>query len=240
MNNQPDTSARMADGVCPGPDQTSSLFMPGRRSVIKAGVGGLLGLMLADALQTAGAQPQKGSSKSGKPKACILLWMNGGPSHLDTWDPKPGAVTGGPFKAIKTRAADMPICEHLPQVADVADKIAIVRSMTSKEGNHQRAQYLMHTGYTPNPTIVHPSLGAWVTEELADPHFDLPSFVSISGPSYGAGFLGVQYGPLVVQTPGQMPQNVAYATGVTPTRFDKRQEALAMLEGDALSPAKSV
>jgi uncharacterized protein (DUF1501 family) len=232
MNNQPDTSARMADGVCSGPDQTSSLFMPGRRSVIKAGVGGLLGLMLADALQTAGAQTQKGSSKSGKPKSCILLWMNGGPSHLDTWDPKPGAVTGGPFKAIKTRAADIQICEHLPQVADVADKIAIVRSMTSKEGNHQRAQYLMHTGYTPNPTIVHPSLGAWVTEELADPHFDLPSFVSISGPSYGAGFLGVQYGPLVVQTPGQMPQNVAYATGVTPTRFDKRQEALAMLEGD--------
>ena len=140
--------------------------------------------------------------------------MNGGPSHLDTWDPKPGAATGGPFKSIKTRASGVEICEHMPQIADVADHLAIVRSMTTKEGNHQRAQYLMHTGYTPNPTVTHPSLGAWVSEELGDPNYDLPNFVSIQGPSYSAGFLGVQYGPLVVQNFAQPLQNIQYASNV--------------------------
>jgi hypothetical protein len=107
-----------------------------------------------------------------------------------------------------------------------------VRGMSSKEGNHQRAQYLMHTGYAPNPTITHPSLGGWVSEEMGDPKFDLPSFVSISGPSLSAGFLGVQNGPFVVQTPGQPVQNIAYAQNVNVGRFDARQQALAMLEDD--------
>jgi len=218
-------------GCCPGP--VDAFTRPDRRGFVKVGLGGMLSMMFAQWLdpRTALAQAASGAPPK-KAKACILLWMNGGPSHLDTWDPKPGAATGGPFTAIKTRSPEIQICQHLPQVADVSDKIAIVRGMSSKEGNHQRAQYLMHTGYTPNPTIQHPSLGAWVTEELADPKFDLPSFVSISGPSYGAGFLGVQYGPLVVQTPGQMPQNVAYAQNVNNTRFDLRQEALGMLESD--------
>ena len=218
-------------GSCPGP--VDAFTRPDRRGLIKVGLGGALSMMFAQWLdpRTAMAQAQSGAPPK-QAKACILLWMNGGPSHLDTWDPKPGAVTGGPFKAINTRAKDIQICEHMPQVADVADKIAIIRSMSSKEGNHQRAQYLMHTGYTPNPTVTHPSLGAWVTEELADPKFDLPSFVSISGPSYGAGFLGVQYGPFVIQTPGQLPQNVGYAQNVNAGRFDLRQDALHLLESD--------
>lgn len=218
-------------GSCPGP--VSSFTSTDRRGFVKVGLGGMLSLMFAQWLdpRTAFAQAQAGAPPR-KAKACILLWMNGGPSHLDTWDPKPGAATGGPFTAINTRAQGVQVCQHLPQVADVADHLAIVRGMTSKEGNHQRAQYLMHTGYTPNPTVTHPSLGSWVSEELGDPKFDLPSFVSISGPSMGAGFLGVQYGPLVVQTPGQMPQNIAYAPNVNVERFDMRQNALSMLESD--------
>ena len=104
--------------------------------------------------------------------------------------------------------------------------------MSSKEGNHQRAQYLLHTGYSPNPTVTHPSLGGWVNQELGDPTSDLPNFVSISGPSIGAGFLGVQYGPLVIQQAGQLPQNIAYASNVNEARFDSRQKALGMLEND--------
>ncbi|MCW3095926.1 MAG: hypothetical protein JWL77_1544 [Chthonomonadaceae bacterium] len=220
-------------GSCPGPVDSFATPTLDRRGFVKVGLGGMLSLMMAQwldprvahAAQQAGAPPKKA-------KACILLWMNGGPSHLDTWDPKPGSTNGGPLKSIKTRSNGVEINEHMPQIADVADRLAIVRGMTSKEGNHQRAQYLMHTGYSPNPTITHPSLGGWVSEELGDPNFDLPSFVSISGPSLSAGFLGVQYGPLVIQQPGQPPANVAYAPGVNMSRFDMRQNALGMLENE--------
>ena len=198
-----------------------------RRGFVKVGMGGLLSLLFSQWLDPRSVAAQLPAPKA---KACILLWMNGGPSHLDTFDPKPGAATGGPFKAIKTRVPEIEICEHFPQVADQANHLAIIRGMTSKEGNHQRAQYLMHTGYAPNPTIIHPSMGGWVSEELGDPKSDLPSFVSISGPSIGAGFLGVQHGPFVVQNPTQPPQNSVYARNVNVTRFQQRQSALDMLE----------
>ena len=212
-------------GRCPGPIDLWSSQM-NRRGFLQVGTGGLLSLLLAQWLDPRAAAAQTAPAKA---KACILLWMNGGPSHIDTWDPKTGP-TGGKFKSIQTRVPGIEICEHLPQLAERADKLAIVRSMTSKEGNHQRAQYLMHTGYTPNPTITHPSLGSWVSEELGDPKSDLPSFVSISGPSIGAGFLGVQNGPLIVQNPSQSIQNIAYPRNVNADRFQQRRNALSILE----------
>lgn len=212
-------------GRCPGPVDIWSHQM-GRRGFLQAGVGGLMGAVFSSWLAP-GAQAQNAAPKA---KACILLWMNGGPSHLELFDPKPGASTGGPTKAIKTSAPGIEISDNLPRVAEQAHRLAIIRSMTSKEGNHQRAQYLMHTGYAPTPTVEHPSLGAWVNHELGDPKFDLPSFVSISGPSIGAGFMGVQYGPFVVQNPSQQVQNVALPANVNETRFNHRLSALEALE----------
>ena len=168
--------------------------------------------------------------KTGKAKSCILLWMNGGPSHIDTFDPKPGTANGGQFKSIKTKVPGIEICEHMPALAEVTDQMAIIRGMTSREGNHQRAQYLMHTGYQPNPTIQHPSLGSWVNEELGAPQSEIPNFVSISGPSIGAGFLGVQNGPFVVSNPALPPQNINYAANVNAGRFNQRKSALDMME----------
>ena len=216
-------------GCCPGPVDMFSANLT-RRGVMQVGMGGLLSLFFAQWLDPRFSRAAGAGAPGSKPKSCILLWMNGGPSHLDTWDPKPGASTGGPLKTINTRAAGVQISEHMPQIADVADRLAIVRGMTSKEGNHQRAQYLMHTGYSPNPTITHPSLGGWVSEELGDPNFDLPNFVSISGPSMSAGFLGVQYGPLVIQQPGQLPQNITYAPNVNIGRFEQRQHVLNSMD----------
>jgi uncharacterized protein (DUF1501 family) len=228
LNDLEEERIREEFGCCPGPVDlwTSDVS---RRGFMQVGVGGLLSLLFAQWLDAPRAALAQGAPKQAK--ACILLWMNGGPSHLDTWDPKPGAATGGPFKSIKTRAAGIEICEHLPMIADHADKLAIIRGMTTKEGNHQRAQYLLHTGYVPNPTVTHPSMGGWVSEELGDPNNDLPNFVSISGPSLGAGFLGVQYGPLVVSNIAQPLQNVRYAFNVNDSRFNERQRALSMLEG---------
>ncbi len=213
-------------GCCPGP---IDLFSTDRRGLIKVGIGGIMSMLMAQWLDPRAAAAQ-GAPNPAKAKACILLWMNGGPSHLDTFDPKPGTLTGGPTKAIKTSVAGTMISENFPQVAEQAHHMAIIRSMTSKEGNHQRAQYLMHTGYSPNPTVTHPSLGAWVNEELGATTSDLPNFVSISGPSFGAGFLGVQYAPFVLQNPLQQPQNIAFARNVNDDRFGKRRDALEMME----------
>jgi hypothetical protein len=165
-----------------------------------------------------------------KAKACIWLWLNGGPSHLDTFDPKPGTANGGPFKAINTRARGVQLCEHLPHLAECADKFAVVRSMTTREGNHDRARYLVHSGYAPNPTVLHPSLGAWIGHEIGHPKLDLPAFVSINGPSMGAGFLGIQHGPFVMRNPDKPPENVDLPRQVDEARFARRQGLLGSME----------
>jgi hypothetical protein len=169
------------------------------------------------------------AAKAPKAKACIVLWMNGGPSHIDTFDPKPGATTAR-FKSIKTRSPNIELCEHLPLLAEQADKLTVIRSMSSKEGNHDRARYYVHTGYSPNPTIQHPSLGGWVAEEVGLKGADLPNFVSIGGPSIGAGFLGKEYSPFIVQNASVPPSNVGYFHDVDDTRFKARQALLGDLE----------
>ena len=198
-----------------------------RRDLLRAGVTTGLGLAVSRWVE-ASALADDALTK-GKAKSVVLLYMNGGPSHIDTWDPKTGKVAG-PNKAIKTSAPGVMISEHLPLLAARANKLAIVRGMTSKEGNHQRAQFLLRTGYSPNPTVQHPTLAAWVNRKLGEPSSGLPGSVSLGGPSLGAGFFGVQYGPFVVQTPGQLPQNVAYGPGVDEVRFEARRSLLDGLE----------
>src|SRR5262245_27614067 len=96
-------------------------------------------------------------------KQCILLWMSGGPSTIDLWDLKPGHENGGTFKEIATKTAGVKISEHLPKLAKFSDKMAIIRSMTSKEGDHGRATHLMHTGYLPSNSVPYPTLGSIVS-----------------------------------------------------------------------------
>jgi hypothetical protein len=123
---------------------------------------------------------------------------------MDTFDLKPGHANGGPYKEIETSAPDLRISEHLPKIAQFGHKMAVVRSMSTREGEHQRATYLMRTGYMPTGPIQYPPLGALVSKELGANDAPLPNFVSIapvrafSPAAYGAGFLGPQYAPLVV------------------------------------------
>src|ERR1700722_2669715 len=199
-----------------------------RRAVLHLGTSAVFGSLVSSWLAPRGALAA--GAPQPKAQACILLWLNGGPSHIDTFDPKPGRATGGPFKAIKTRNPGLVLSEHLPHLADRADRLAVVRSMSSKEGNHVRAQYLVHTGYAPNPTVVHPSLGGWTCARLGDPKSELPAFVSIGGPSFGAGFLGVQNGPFVLQKAGAPPADVGLPQGVDRARFGRRLAALDAME----------
>src|SRR3954470_23964072 len=212
--------------TCPGPSAGV-----GRRRFIAGGLGAALSAAIPTWQHRAAAQAVA-SGKKEHGKSCILLWMNGGPSHIDTFDPKPGTKTGGDFKGIDTRIKGAKFSEHLPRVAEQADKLAVIRSMTAKEGNHDRAVYLMHTGYAPSTTLQHPSLGAWVSHELGDESAELPNFVSIRGASVGSGFLGVQHGPFSIQKPGEGVRNLPLAKDVDAARFSRRLEALAALQDD--------
>jgi uncharacterized protein (DUF1501 family) len=175
------------------------------------------------------ARPAFAGTQTARAQNLIVLWMNGGPSHIDTWDPKTG-TTGGKHKSIATKIPGVRISEHLPRLAAMADKLCIVRGLSSKEGNHQRAQYLLHTGYSPNPTVVHPSLGAWVSEARGVPSSGLPGFVSLGGPSHGGGLLGVQHNPFVLAKSGQIPENVARADAVSEDRFARREALLKEMD----------
>jgi uncharacterized protein (DUF1501 family) len=203
-----------------------------RRTLLRAGTSAFFGALVSRWLTpghalAADPAPAKAPAKA---QAVVLLWLNGGPSHIDTFDPKPGRATGGPFKAIQSRAPSLKLCEHLPLLADRGDKLAVLRSMSSKEGNHNRAQYFVHTGYAPNPTLVHPSLGGWTSARLGDPRSELPAFVSIGGASFGAGFLGVQNGPFVLQKAGAPPADVTLPQGVDRARFGRRLAALDAMD----------
>src|SRR5688572_23129314 len=131
-----------------------------RRTLLKAaGASGLLWLSpVAEALaQQAAAAPRGAHAKS-----VIVLWLQGGPSQLETFDPHPGTKIGGDAKAIKTAAKGIEIADTLPLLAEQMDSISLVRSLVSKEGDHERATYNVKTGFRPDPTLVHPSLGAIV------------------------------------------------------------------------------
>jgi hypothetical protein len=136
--------------------------------------------------------------------SCILLWMNGGPSQLDTFDLKPGHANGGPIKPIATSVAGIQISEHLPGMAKWMKQMAIIRSLNSKEGDHGRATFLLRTGYVPGGPIQYPSIGAMVAKELGDERSELPNFVSVAPfrilneAAFGSGFLGPRHAPLIV------------------------------------------
>lgn len=148
----------------------------------------------------AGAQTMRRNHKS-----AILLWMGGGPPTIDIWDQKPGAPTSGPFAQIGT-AGNAQICEHLPQMASHMDKLSIVRSMSTREADHGRGTYYMHTGYVPTPNIEHPSYGSVVAHELEPfaKDLEIPPFVSVGGSSAGPGFLGMSYAPFQVDSNGRV------------------------------------
>src|SRR5437667_1980481 len=127
-------------------------------------------------------------------KSCIVLWMDGGPSHKDTFDLKPGTKDAGEFKPIATSAPGIQISEHLSKVAKWMHEGAIIRSMSTGEGAHGRAKYYMHTGYKEGVGgIVHPTLGSIVSKELGRPDFAMPNFVAVGRGRYRAGLLGAKH-----------------------------------------------
>jgi hypothetical protein len=166
-------------------------------------------------------------------KSAILLWMSGGPSTIDLFDLKPGTPTGGPFLPISTRG-DVEICEHLPMTAEVMQHLSVVRSMSTREADHGRGRYYMHTGYTPNPNIEHPSYGAVVAHELIHqrPELEIPPFISVGGGSVGPGFLGMAWAPFTVDSNGRV-RNLEM--NLDQRRLLQRMSALDLIESGFIS-----
>lgn len=171
-------------------------------------------------------------------KACILLWMQGGPSQLETWDPKPGHSHGGETKAISTTIPGIEIADTLPQTSQVMRDVCVIRSMTAREGSHPRATYLLRTGYLPTASIKHPTLGAVAAQQLGQLDADLPSYVRIGrGPRQGAGagFLGVAYDAFTLATAEKLPDNTSLTTD--PARYQRRLGLLDSLQTAVARPS---
>ncbi|REJ93351.1 MAG: DUF1501 domain-containing protein [Planctomycetota bacterium] len=162
-------------------------------------------------------------------KACILIWLGGGAPTIDMWDLKPNSKNGGEFKPISTRG-DLQISEHLPKVAQQMDSLSVVRSMATREADHMRGTYYMHTAYVPNPTVVHPTFGSVVSYELGTkrPDLEIPAFVSIGGGSMSPGFLGMTHAPFVVDSRGNIRN--ANMEGMDRNRLGQRLEVLSAIE----------
>ncbi len=133
-----------------------------RRDWLRLSSAGVMAHSMSGWLETLAADTATNPKRK---RACILLWMNGGPSQMDTFDLKPGHANGGPFKEIKTAAPGLRISEHLPKIARFGDRMAVIRSMSTKEGDHGRASFLMRTGYQPTGPIQYPTLGSLVAKE---------------------------------------------------------------------------
>ncbi len=181
-----------------------------RRHFLRAGTASL-------AVSASGWLGQLARTAAGDParkRSCILLWMNGGPATIDLWDLKPGHVNGGPYTEIATKSPDLKIGQHLPKIAEFGDRLAVLRGMSTKEGDHGRATFLMRTGVLPQAAIDYPSIGALVAKELHSEGADLPPFVAIAPQrgfaqnAFGPGFLGPKFSPLIVAD-GQQSRDVA-------------------------------
>jgi hypothetical protein len=219
-----------------------------RRGVLKTGLMGA-GMLLAERLAAAAlpnalrgrARPAKPGPKPGQAKAVIQIWMWGGPSHLDTFDPKPEAGNDycGPLKnPVKTKADGMQICELLPELAKQADKFSIIRSMTHRQNGHETASYLTQTGRLPDRNV-YPSVGAVVSLFKGTDHGYtglLPPYIVLTEPQgrfSEAGFLGIRYKPFATGgDPGQQKFAVEgiVAPGMTDQQQQDRRELLHKLD----------
>lgn len=169
-----------------------------------------------------------------KNKSLIILWMGGGPATIDLWDMKPGSPNGGEHKPVSTAASGIQITEHLPNVAKQMKNLSIIRSLQTREGDHQRGTFLMNTGRSPNPLVDFPSIGSIMSyyhamDVEAMKNADIPSFISVGGGRVGPGFLGMKYASFNVQNAGAPPENVN--PPVSTMQMDRRKVLFESLEG---------
>lgn len=173
----------------------------------------------------ASAAPEKSAAKGGTAKSVIYLFMAGGISHVDTFDPKPKKKdVMGKTQTIPTKAPDVMVGHYLKNTANVMDKVCVINSMNSTQGAHEQGSYIMHTSYSMRGTIKHPALGSWVMKLGGRIHPELPGFVAVnsSPDTAGGGFLGAKYSAAMIGSPEQGLQDSHRADSVSPEDFERR------------------
>lgn len=202
-----------------------------RRTFVAGAAKSLLGIGAMPALANlAAASSAVGNGNGRKPKAksVIYLYMNGGMSHLDTFDTKPGAETQGPVESIDSSADGVQISQFFPKMAEQMHHVAVINSMSSTQGAHAQGQYFMHTSYFVRGTIRHPDMGAWSSKLLGKSNPSLPSNVRVGSNSagIGSGFLESSFSPLSIGNPEAGLQYSKTIDGMTDSRFERRMKKL--------------
>ena len=194
-----------------------------RRNVLQAAAG--LGVSFALPALDLKAANQRGAERG---KSLIVLWMAGGPSQLETWDPHPGTKIGGETKAIGTKLPGVKIADLYPRMAEEIDSLNLIRSLSSKEGDHERGTYLLKTGYRPVPKLIHPSVSAMLVHERPA-EIEIPQHISLCGSQWPArgGYLGDEYDAFRIADPGRNVQNMR--ARVPKDRHEQRLENLSVI-----------
>ena len=208
-----------------------------RRQWLQLGIGGLVGGSFTELLRLRDLHAAE-LPNGKKPSSCILIWMDGGPTHLETFDLKPEAPSEirGEFQPIETNVSGIRICEYMPKLAQIADKYAIVRSVCHNQGNHGAGNHYMMTGAPPRIPVgcgafvsFHPSMGSVAAKERPAPHglpgyFSMPSMSRSGGPN----FLGAKYAPFVVSNDPNSKnfrvRDVELPGGINDLRFQSRRD----------------
>src|SRR5436190_13401185 len=196
-----------------------------RRDFLRVGSLGFLGINLAQHLRAAAEAGVSGA----KAQSVILLWLNGGPSHVDTWDPK----SNSSFKPISTNVPGVQISELLPRMSRHMDKVAIIRTMHTLENNHGIAHHYAATGHRPNPAMKYPSLGSIISKELGEQH-SVPPYVMVPNAQafkeykdvFSAQMLGPRYDPMGVPDPSRKDfavPDLSLPAGLTTERIEQRR-----------------
>jgi hypothetical protein len=209
-----------------------------RRDFMRVGTLGFLGLTLADFLRASSTQAFAATAPPAKAQSVILLWLEGGPSQVDTWDVKGNTS----FKPISTNASGVQICEIFPKLARHMDKLSIIRSMKTQERNHPQATVETLTGHRQNPALKFPSFGSIVAKELG-PQNNMPPFVVVPAPqengffayadAFRASFLGPAYDAMVLtdpSKPGFKVPDLALPKTITPEEVEDGREMLKIVD----------
>jgi hypothetical protein len=199
-----------------------------RRLFLQGGLSTALGVTLAGLGSPRDAVAAEDLARKGK--HVILLWLAGGASQLETWDPKPGRPTGGPFKAIPTAVPGIHVSELLPKMAKLMDRVGIVRSLDTKIGDHGRAAEIMQRGRLDDPGLAYPDLGCVVSKELAQRDLGVPEYVSMylatEGRNWGrpaTGFLGGKHAAMTLET-SLKPENIDLPKGISEAEHHERED----------------
>lgn len=203
-----------------------------RRQAMAVAARSLLGVGLLPSFFSRDSSARE-AKQTGTAKHVIYLYMDGGMSHVDTWDPKEGEVAG-PTTTINSSAAGIRLGEYLPRTAKQMHRGTVVRSLSSTQGAHEQGNYFMHTSFQLRGTINHPSMGAWLSHFRGPGNPALPATVYVGNASRhpGAGFFAPEHGPLFVNNPEKGLKDIRRQAGLAQEQFDARMSLVGKLDAD--------